>query len=67
LLTGGEFNLLEIQALIFTAVEAKRNEIEEGLPQAAPQMLGAFIYNKKKRITSDVIYARAPMRLNGLF
>ena len=67
MLTSGEFNLLEIQALIFTAVEAKRNEIEEGLPQAAAQMLGAFIYNKKKRITSDVIYARAPMRLNGLF
>ena len=55
MLTGGEFNLLEIQALIFTAVEAKRNEIEEGLPQAAPQMLGAFIYNKKKGINSDVI------------
>lgn len=67
MLTGGEFNLLEIQALIFTVVEAKRNKIEEGLPQAAAQMLGAFIYNKKKRITSDVINARAPMRLNGLF
>jgi len=28
-------------------------------------MLGAFIYDKKKGITSDAIHARAPMRLNG--
>ena len=67
LLTGGEFNLLEVQSPIFTAVEAKRNEIEEGLPQAAAQMLGAFIFNKKKGITSDIIYGASTNAFEWIF
>lgn len=67
LLTGGEFNLLEIQTPIFTAVEAKRNEIEEGLPQAAAQMLGAYIYNQKKGVTSDIIYGASTNAFEWIF
>ncbi len=67
LFTGGEFNLLEVQMPVFTAVEAKRNEIEEGLPQAAAQMLGAYIYNQKKGIISEVIYGASTNAFEWIF
>lgn len=37
-------------------VEAKRNEVERGVPQCAAQMVGANIYNQQKGIEAKPIY-----------
>ena len=67
LLTSGAFNLLEVQTPIFTAVEAKRNEIEEGLPQAAAQMLGAYVFNQKKGSSIETIYGASTNAFEWIF
>ena len=36
----------DINTPLFTIVEAKKNDVEIGIPQCAAQMLGARIYNK---------------------
>jgi hypothetical protein len=41
---------------IIQIVEAKKNDIEAGVPQCAAQLLGAKIFNEKKNIQLDTIY-----------
>ena len=47
---------LTIQAPIFSLVEAKRNDIKEGLGQCIAQMLGASIFNQKEDNFIEFIY-----------
>jgi len=46
----------DINTPIITIVEAKKNDIEIGIPQCAAQMLGARIYNKEYGNQLDIIY-----------
>ena len=41
---------------VIQVVEAKRNDLEIGVPQCAAQLLGAKIYNEKKGIQLEKIY-----------
>ena len=41
---------------ILQMVEAKRNDVEAGVPQCAAQMLGAKLYNDKQKHPLNVIY-----------
>ncbi len=41
---------------IMQIVEAKRNDVEIGIPQCAAQMLGAKIFNEQNDINLDFIY-----------
>ena len=47
---------LNINVPIIQIVEAKKNDIEIGIPQCAAQMLGADLFNKKRGETIDKIY-----------
>ena len=47
---------VDINLPIIQLVEAKKNDIELGIPQCAAQMVGAKIYNKQSEIEVDVIY-----------
>ena len=46
----------EINTPIFTIVEAKKNDVEIGIPQCAAQMLGAKYYNKDAGQNIEKIY-----------
>jgi hypothetical protein len=46
----------EIQSPVFTLVEAKRGEIETGLPQCAAQMYAAEIFNAREGNPISTIY-----------
>jgi hypothetical protein len=46
----------QIAAPIFAVVEAKRNDIELGMPQCIAQMYGASIFNKKRGNQIPIIY-----------
>ena len=46
----------EINTPIFTIVEAKKNDVEIGIPQCAAQMLGAKYYNKDSGQNIEKIY-----------
>jgi hypothetical protein len=46
----------DINFPILQVVEAKRNDVEVGIPQCAAQMIGAKMYNQKKNSTNDTIY-----------
>jgi hypothetical protein len=46
----------EISFPIFQIVEAKKNDLDEGIKQCASQLLGARIFNEKKGINSQKIY-----------
>ena len=67
LFTIGDYDILEVQPTIFTAVEAKRNEIEEGIPQVAAQMLGAYLFNNKKNKPIDTIYGASTNAFEWIF
>jgi hypothetical protein len=41
---------------VIQVVEAKRNDLEVGVPQCAAQLLGAKIYNEKKGVKLEKIY-----------
>jgi len=45
-----------ISAPIFSLVEAKKNDIKEGLGQCIAQMLGAKIFNQNEKNEIDIIY-----------
>jgi len=49
----GSFN---INVPIIQIVEAKKNDIEIGVPQCAAQMIGASLYNKQKGVELQKIY-----------
>jgi hypothetical protein len=49
----------EISIPIFQIVEAKRNDLEEGIKQCAAQLVGARKYNEKKGIVLDKVYGCA--------
>lgn len=49
----GSFN---INFPIIQIVEAKKNDIEIGVPQCAAQMIGAYLYNKQKGVEVPKIY-----------
>lgn len=46
----------EISFPIFQIVEAKKNDLDEGIKQCASQLLGAKIFNEKKGIRTPKIY-----------
>ena len=46
----------EIQAPVFTVVEAKKGDIESGLPQCIAQMIAAEIFNFKDGMVLSAIY-----------
>jgi hypothetical protein len=46
----------EISFPIFQIVEAKKNDLDEGIKQCASQLLGAKIFNEKKGIKNEKIY-----------
>lgn len=49
----GSFN---INYPILQVVEAKRNDLEIGVPQCAAQLIGAQIFNKKKGVDLPFVY-----------
>lgn len=49
----------EISSPIFQIVEAKRNDLEEGIRQCSAQLLGAKIFNEKKGVVVNDIYGCA--------
>lgn len=49
----GSFN---INVPIIQVVEAKKNDLEIGVPQCAAQMIGADLYNKKRGVELEKIY-----------
>ena len=49
----GSFN---INYPIFQLLEAKKNDIELGVPQCAAQMIGAKIFNERKGILLEKVY-----------
>jgi hypothetical protein len=46
----------DINTPLFTIVEAKKNDVEVGIPQCAAQMLGAKYYNKAEGKDIEKIY-----------
>ncbi len=46
----------DINFPIIQIVEAKKNDVELGVPQCAAQLIGANIYNQKKGVNLDIIY-----------
>ena len=46
----------DINTPIITIVEAKKNDVETGIPQCAAQMLGARVYNREYGNQLKVIY-----------
>jgi hypothetical protein len=45
-----------LQAPLMVILEAKKNDIEEGVPQCAAQMLGARIYNEQDGLSLPFVY-----------
>src|SRR3990172_5913379 len=45
-----------ISAPIFSLIEARKNDIKEGLGQCIAQMLGAKIFNQNEKNEIDIIY-----------
>ena len=45
-----------INCPIIHIVEAKKNDLEIGVPQCAAQLLGAKLFNEKRNVMLDVIY-----------
>ncbi|MCU0341914.1 MAG: hypothetical protein MUE30_18725 [Spirosomaceae bacterium] len=60
----GSFNL---EAPLFTVVEAKKNDIELGLPQCAAQLYAANIYNQKRGYQLSKIYGAVTTGYDWLF
>lgn len=46
----------EMNTPILQVVEAKKNDVEIGIPQCAAQMIGAKKYNERKNISLNTIY-----------
>ena len=46
----------DVSAPIMQVVEAKKNDIEIGIPQCAAQMLGAKIFNEREGNPIEIIY-----------
>ncbi len=46
----------DVSLPIFMLVEAKKNDMEEGIRQCAAQMIGARVFNQKKGIQLEKVY-----------
>ncbi len=46
----------DVNCPILHIVEAKKHDIDIGLPQCAAQMIGANIFNQRKKVTIPIIY-----------
>ena len=57
----------EISVPIFQIVEAKKNDLEEGVKQCAAQLIGARVFNEKNGIVSPVLYGCTTTGDNWLF
>lgn len=53
---GGSDSSLVFQTPLMVILEAKKNDIEEGLGQCAAQMLGARLYNEKEGKAGPFLY-----------
>ena len=51
-----EIGSFDINSPIIQIVEAKKNDIDIGIPQCAAQMVGAKIFNDKRKAHLDVLY-----------
>lgn len=49
-------NTIALLPPIFTVVEAKQDNLQRAMPQCAAQMLGARIYNQKRKTNIETIY-----------
>jgi hypothetical protein len=59
--------LYVLEAPIFTLIEAKKDDIEDGLGQCAAQMLGASIYNRKDGYPIETIFGCVTSGFEWLF
>jgi len=57
----------DINFPIIQVVEAKKNDLELGVPQCAAQMVGAKIYNEKNNTKIDCVYGCVTTGLEWLF
>jgi len=57
----------DINLPIFQIVEAKKNDIDLGIPQCAAQMIGAKLFNQKKKSPIDVIFGCVTNGDNWIF
>lgn len=51
-----DIGTFDINYPIIQIVEAKKNDVEIGVPQCAAQLIGASLYNKKQGVELDKIY-----------
>ncbi len=51
-----DIGTFDINCPIIQMVEAKKNDLEIGVPQCAAQMVGAKIYNEKNNVKTKFIY-----------
>lgn len=51
-----ETNSVEVSCPLLQVVEAKKNDMDIGIPQCAAQMLGAQLFNEQNHAGSKVIY-----------
>lgn len=51
-----ETGSLEVTAPILQVVEAKKNDMDIGIPQCAAQMIGAKIFNEQRGLPLSVLY-----------
>jgi len=57
----------DINIPIIQVVEAKKNDLEIGIPQCAAQMVGADVFNRKKGVELPAIYGCVTTGDNWLF
>ncbi len=51
-----DIGTFDINFPIIQIVEAKKNDVELGVPQCAAQLIGAKVYNEKKDVHLDKVY-----------
>ncbi len=51
-----EIGSYDINVPIIQVVEAKKNDIDIGIPQCAAQMVGAKVFNEKRKTPVNVVY-----------
>jgi hypothetical protein len=57
----------DINTPIIQIVEAKKNDIDLGVPQCAAQLVGAKLFNEKRGVRIDVIYGTVTTGEDWLF
>ena len=66
-LLSTQFDSPIIEAPIFSVVEAKRDDFENGIPQCAAEMYASKIYNERENHPLDFIYGTVTIGNSWLF